>query len=144
MVVAVLRIVLDYEDRRLSPVGAPGHVFDQLSNREVVVGDAFVRELQRAADRRPRVADAQDVVPAAVECQASEAELRQHGRQPARRAGVEVHAVAVEEEDAAAAGSVLWLMERTVERSRVGRDRNQFRPHVGQYSTGDHAGIRGV
>jgi len=101
------------------------------ARRVVIVGNAFARELQRAAFGRAGIADAQDVVAAPIEREAREAKFREHGRQPTRCTDVEVHRVAVEQEHAAADRSLLRHVERAVERRRVGHDRDQFGAHRG-------------
>jgi hypothetical protein len=73
-------------------VAAVGHP----TRRIVIVGDALPRELQGAAFGSAGIADAQDVVAAPVEREAREAQFGERWRQPARRANVEVHRVAVE------------------------------------------------
>ncbi len=65
--------------------------------RKPVVFDALLRSLESTAHRIAAVAGAQDVVAAAVEGEAGEAEIHEHRRQETQRAGVEVHRVAVEE-----------------------------------------------
>jgi hypothetical protein len=49
------------------------------ARRVVIVGNAFARELQRAAFGSAGIADAQDVVAAPVEREAREAKFREHG-----------------------------------------------------------------
>jgi hypothetical protein len=64
--------------------------------RNPVIFDPFPNRLQRAAFHGSAVTYRQDVVPAAIECQASVAHRCQRWGQESRRAGVEVHCRPVE------------------------------------------------
>ena len=76
------------------------------------------------------VARAEDVVPAAVEREAGEPEPRQHRRQEARRADVEIHRVAVKQQHRPGCVSRVGLVESSVEGNGVGGDGDELRPHV--------------
>ena len=74
----------------------------QPARGDAIVLDRLGRGLERAALGDAAIAGAEDVVAAAVEGEEDEPEARQHGRQEARRADIEVHRVAVEVERRAA------------------------------------------
>jgi hypothetical protein len=96
-----------------------------------VVGQGFCGGLERAAHGVAAVAGAQYVVTTAVEREAGEPQARQHRRQETRRADVEVHGVAVEQQDGAACLAALGLVPGPVERIGIGGNGNQLGVHRG-------------
>ena len=127
-------MVRDVTDRERAAVAVPDH--DRIgegARREPRGGDAVVVDrlgvgLERGAFCGAAVADAEDVVPAAVESEAGETHARERRRQEARRALIEVHRVAVEEQRRAGGGP-FRLVPGAVERHGSGRDRNERRLH---------------
>lgn len=99
-------------------------------SRDSIVGDSFACKLERGSFRGPAVANAEDIVPAAVESKAGEAEARQDRRQKAQRPDIKVHRIAVEQQHGSRARPALGLVECTVKRRRVGRNGDQFSSHV--------------
>ncbi len=99
------------------------------ARRGAVVLDALVRELERAALGGAAVARAEDVVPAAIERKARQAELHENRRQEAQRADIEVHGVAVKQQRRAR-GLALGLVVQAVERDRIGGDGDELGAHA--------------
>ena len=91
---------------------------------------AGLRGLESTAHRSAAVAGAEDVVSAAVEREGGEAEIREHRRLETRRAGVEVHRVAVEEQYSSGGGTPVGLVVGSIEGFGVGRDGNEFRQQL--------------
>ena len=97
---------------------------------ELVVGDRLGRGLEGGALDRPAVAVRQDVVAAPVEGEAGKAERRQRRRQETRRADIEVHGVAVEQQNRADRGPAIGFVPGPVEGLvGVGFDGDEFSAH---------------
>ena len=121
--------VADHDRRRkaarLQPVGGVA-----------IVRDRLFRHLKGAARDGAAVQRRHHVVAAPVEGERREAEPRQMRRQEARRAGVEVHAVAVQQHRGAARGRV-GLVPEAVERVGVGRDGDEASSFIFAGTTGN-------
>src|SRR6266581_3202678 len=100
------------------------------ARRGAVVLDALARGLERTALRGAAVASAEDVVPAAIERKAREAELHQNGGQEAQRADIEVHGVAVKQQRRARGFSAFGLVVQAVERDRFGGNGDELGAHA--------------
>ena len=107
--------VADDDRRGKAPLGHEGR-------GAIVVGDCLAGQLKRAALGDAAVAGAQDVVPPPIEREAGVAEARQHGRQEPQRPHVEVHRVAMEQQNRPAHRPVARNVQQPVERDGVGGD----------------------
>ena len=94
-----------------------------------VVFDALAGELERGAFGGAAVADAQNIVAAAVEREAGKPEAGQHRRQKARGADIKIHRVAVKQQHRPGDLPPLRQVQRAIKRQRIGCDRNQFGAH---------------
>src|SRR5262249_51852594 len=92
-----------------------------------IVGDRLAGRLECRGFRLPTVADAEDVMAAAVEGQAGDAHLGETRREEARGSDVEVHGVAVEEQRGSHDRAARRLGEDAVERLRVGGNADERR-----------------
>ena len=96
---------------------------------EPIVGDALGRGLKRSALGGAAVADGQDIMAAAIECQAGEAERGQGWRQKPRGTDIEIHRVAVEQQHTAGGSAAGGLIESAVERQCVSRNGDELGSH---------------
>ena len=94
-----------------------------------VVLDSLARQLKRPSLGNAAVSRAEDVVPAAIEREAREAEVHQHRRQEAQRADIEIHGVAVKQQRRARRPA-LGLVVQAVERNRIRGDGDELGAHA--------------
>src|SRR6267378_2900709 len=99
------------------------------ARRGAVILDALARELERTALRGAAVARAEDVVPAAIEREARQAELHENRGQETQRADIEVHGVAVEQQRRTCRPA-LGLVVQAVERNRTGGNGDELGAHA--------------